>query len=148
MSDNQSDTPTEIPSWFKWVGIVAFIWNLLGVMAFAGQMAMTPAILAELSQAEQYLYSNIPLWATIAFACAVIGGALGSLALLLKKTIAYVLLVISLVGVLIQMFHSFFISNILEVFGPGSMIMPIMVLIIAFALVWLSSKAKSELWLK
>jgi len=67
--------------------------------------------------------------------------------LLLKKSIAYWLCVVSLVGVITQMIHSFFISNSFEVFGPGGLIMPIMVLVIAVALVWLSKKAKKEQWL-
>ena len=50
-------TPTinTIPSWFKIVAVVALVWNLLGVMAFVGQMMMTPEMVAELPQAEQDL---------------------------------------------------------------------------------------------
>ncbi|MCW8834501.1 MAG: hypothetical protein OQK09_15520 [Colwellia sp.] len=116
-------------------------------MAFIGQMMMTPEMMAELPKAEQELYASVPLWATIAFACAVFGGALGSLALLLKKSLAQPLLIVSLAGVTVQMFHSFVISNSFEVFGPGGAIMPVMVVIIAIALVRLADKAKTNGWL-
>jgi len=135
-----------IPSWFKVVAIIAFIWNLLGVLAFVGQMFITPEMLAELPVAEQELYANTPIWATAAFAVAVFAGAFGSLFLLLKKTVATLILTLSLIAVLVQMFHSFFMSNSFEVFGPGGAVMPVMVMLIAIYLVWLSKKAQAQGW--
>ena len=133
--NRQAPELVAIPKWFKAVAILAFVWNLLGVMAFVNQMSMTPEMLAELSQAEQDLYAATPVWAIAAFAVAVFAGALGSLALMLKKKICYRLLIASFAGVAIQMFHSFFISNSFEIYGPGSTIMPMMVIVIAFILV-------------
>jgi len=150
MTDTAQNTTYEkisIPKWFTIVAVLAFVWNLMGVMAFVGQMMMTPKMIAELPQAEQALYASVPLWATIAFACAVFGGALGSLALLMKKKLAEPLFILSLAGVAVQMFHSFVISNSFEVFGPGGAIMPAMVVIIAIALVRLANKAKVNNWL-
>jgi len=105
-------------------------------------------MLAELSQAEQQLYNNTPLWATIAFALSVCAGALGSLALLFKKTIAGQLLILSLISVLVQMFHSFFIIDSMAVYGPGGLVMPIMVIIIAISLVFLAKNANKNGWLE
>ena len=138
---------TAIPKWFTIAAALTLLWNLMGVMAFVGQMTMTAEMMAELPQAEQEIYRSIPLWATIAFACAVFAGALGSLALLMKKSLAEPLLILSLAGVAIQMFHAFVISNSFEVFGPGGAIMPTMVAVIAIALVRLASKAKANGWL-
>lgn len=147
MSDvKQPPEPIEIPSWFKIGAIIALVWNLLGVMAFFGQVMMTPEMLAELPQPEQELYANTPLWATIAFAIAVFSGALGSLALLLKKPICYRLFIVSFTAVLIQMFHAFFISNSFEVFGPGGAVMPVMVIIIALMLVRFAAKGLNNKW--
>jgi hypothetical protein len=136
-----------IPSWFTMAAWVAFVWNLLGIMAFVGQMVMTPEMLATLPEAEQALYNNIPLWVTIAFACAVFGGAIGSLLLALKKSIALYPLVISVIGVCIQMFHSFFIIDSIEIYGPGSAVMPGIVIVVAFVLVWLVNKAEKSEWI-
>lgn len=135
-----------LPSWFKVAAILALVWNLLGVMAFIGQMMMSPEMLAALPQAEQELYANVPFWATAAFAVAVFAGALGSLALLMKKSICYGLFVASFVGVIVQMFHAFFISNSYEVYGPSGTIMPIMVTVIAFVLVRFSAKGNNNHW--
>ena len=130
-----------------WVLIgLALVWNLLGVFAFAGQMMMTPEQLAQLSQAEQDMYNSMPGWVTVAFGLAVIGGALGCLLLLLKKSLAFPVLCLSLVGVLAQMSYVFFVSKSWEVYGPGQMIMPVMVIIIAVALVWYSKKVTDKPW--
>ena len=130
-----------------WVFIgFALVWNLLGVMAFVGQMLMTPEALAQMPQAQQELYAATPLWANIAFAVAVFGGAMGCTALLFRVGWAFLLLLLSLLAVLVQMFHAFFISNSFEVFGPGGLIMPTMVIVVAVALVWYSQSVKSKTW--
>ena len=137
----------EIPKWFNVTAITALIWNVLGVMAFVMHIMMTPEMLAELPAAEQNLYANTPIWATIAFALSVAAGALGCLALILKKTIASQLLILSLASVFVQMYHSFFIIDSMAVYGPGGTVMPIMVIIIAIGLVVLANKAKTNQWL-
>ena len=109
-------------------------------------MFITPEMLSELPVAEQELYANTPLWATAAFAIAVFSGAFGSLFLLMRKSLATPLLIFSLVGVLVQNVHSFFISNSIEVYGPGGMIMPVMIILLAIYLIWLAKNAQANGW--
>tara|TARA_R110000737_G_scaffold49733_5_gene70643 strand:+ start:6188 stop:6637 length:450 start_codon:yes stop_codon:yes gene_type:complete len=144
--NNQAPEIIALPNWFNVAAILALVWNLLGVVAFVSHMMMTPEMIVQLPVAEQDLYANVPFWATAAFAIAVFGGALGSLALLMKKSICYPLFIASFIAVVVQMFHSFFISNSAEVYGPGSMIMPIMVLVITLVLVRFSAKGNSNNW--
>ena len=134
------------PTWFMVVAVVLFVWNILGVMAYIMQVTMSPEVLAALPDAQRDLYENTPTWATAAFAVAVHGGALGCLLLILKKNLAGLFLQLSLAGVLVQMYHSFFLSKNFEVFGPGAMVMPIMVVVIAIYLVTLAAKAKARKW--
>lgn len=147
MNVTMNNSNPTAPKWFVILVIVMAIWNLMGVMAFIIQMLMTAEQIATLPEKEQLLYQDIPLWVNIAFGCAVFGGTLGCIALFLKKTIALPILFISLAGALVQMFHSFFIANAFEVFGPGGTIMPIIVIIIAVYLVWLANNAKTNGWL-
>lgn len=135
------------PTWFWIVSGLALVWNLLGVMAYVMQVTMSPEALAALPDAERALYETTPAWATGAFAIAVWGGALGCLALLLRKAFAIPVLGLSLGAVLVQMFHSFFMSKSFEVFGPGKMVMPIMVIVIAVLLVLFARKSKAQGWI-
>lgn len=138
---------TTPPKWFWIVSILALIWNLMGVMAFAAQMAMSPEAIAALPEAERELFTNIPAWVNIAFGTAVISGALGCISLLIRKSWAHALFVISICGVAVQMFHSFFMSNSYEVYGPGGTIMPVMIVVILIALIFLAKNSKSKNWL-
>jgi hypothetical protein len=115
-------------------------------MAYLAQVNMTDEALAALPEAERALYENQPMWATMAFAIAVWGGALGSLTLLLRKRWARPVLLISLIGIIVQMTHSFFLSNNFEVYGPGKMIMPIMIIVVGVLLVLFARMAINRNW--
>ena len=144
MTKNSSKKP---PIWFWVVSVMALIWNIMGDMAYLSQAFMPEDVLNSLPKAEQALYGNIPPWATAAFAFAVWGGTLGCLALLFRKKWAKPVLIVSLLGIMVQMVYNLFMSNASEVYGPGVAIMPVMVLIIGAFLVWFSRKSHSEGWL-
>ena len=140
------ETNNKAPKWFTVVAAVLLVWNLLGVMAYLAQVMMSPEALAALPDDQRQLIENTPAWATAAFAVAVNFGAIGCLLLLLKRNLAGLFLQLSLAGVVVQLFHAFFMSNSFEVFGPGNFVMPVMVLIIAIYLVTLAIKARNHRW--
>ena len=135
-----------LPRSFYLISGFALLWNLLGVMAYVGQVTISEEALNSLPEAQRLLYETVPAWATAAFAIAVNGGALGCLLLLLRKAFATPVLMASLAGVIIQMYHSFFMSNSIEVYGLGGMIMPIGVVVVSVYLVWYSMDVKKKGW--
>ena len=134
------------PKWFWVLCGILFIWNLLGVMAFFQQILMTAEQLNAMDAAERSLYMEQPLWVSVAFACAVFGGTLGTLALMVRNALAKPILIISLFGVVIQMAYNFLIANTVDVYGPGAAIMPAMVLLIAIFLVWFTAQSIAKGW--
>ncbi|MBR9832711.1 hypothetical protein [Acidiluteibacter ferrifornacis] len=140
-------TLSKVPTWFWVVATIALIWNTLGVIAYLGQAFMPPEMLESLPEAERTLMDSTPAWVTAAFALAVWGGAAGSLLLLFRNSIAYLLLIISLVGIFAQFTWNLFIGETMKVYGPGSIIMPIMVLGIGIYLVFFARSAKAKGWL-
>ncbi|HPF98164.1 MAG: hypothetical protein R2802_05295 [Flavobacteriaceae bacterium] len=139
MTENSSNKPNGM---FWAIAIIAVIWNIMGVLAYLSQAFMTEEALASLPEKEQQLCTNIPAWATAAFAVAVWFGLLGSILLLLRKGWAKTMFLISLLGILVQMYYNLFISKAIEVYGPGGYIMPALILIIGVFLVWYSKQAK------
>ncbi|MEP1097252.1 MAG: hypothetical protein ABJG78_19205 [Cyclobacteriaceae bacterium] len=135
------------PVWFWIVSGIALIWNAMGIQAYLDQAYMTPEKLSGLPEAQQAMYIDNPAWVTAAFAIAVFGGTIASILLLLKKKLAYTVFVVSLAGILAQMSYAFFMSGATDSFGPGGMIMPIMIILAGAALVYLSKKAISNGWL-
>ncbi|MDH4048260.1 MAG: hypothetical protein OEW68_12655 [Gammaproteobacteria bacterium] len=140
-------THSAVPRSFWIIAGLSLVWNLLGVGAYIDHVMTSEEAIQALPDAERMLYENAPAWVTAAFAIAVNGGALGCLLLLLRKAWATPVLILSLVGVIVQMYHSFFIANSVEVYGPGSAVMPAMVIVIGVLLVWYSRFATSKGWI-
>ena len=134
--------------WIKPVLITALLWNILGVFAFIMQLLLTPEMVSKLPQEQQLAYNSQPLWATLAFAIAVFGGALGCVLLLFKKSLARLTLIISLAAILAQQYYNFMIINSINLFGISAILMPIAVTIIAIALVYLSFHLKQQDYFK
>lgn len=142
-------TPSAKPSTAFWIiSVLALLWNLLGVMAYIMQVTMTPEALQALPAEQQALYTNVPAWATAAFAVAVWGSTLGCVLLLLRKKLATPVFMIAFAGIIVQMVHSLFISKSIEVYGPGGVIMPVMVALIGAFLIWYSRKTTAMGWLQ
>lgn len=135
------------PKWFKPVAIAAFIWNLLGCLAYLSDVMLTPEDIAAMSEAEQALYTARPTWAVGATAIAVWGGALGCLGLILRKSWANLVLMLSLAGVVVQDIALFGMSNAAAMAGPVVYVMQGVVLLVAIGLVLLSRKALKLGWI-
>jgi len=134
----------KMPKWFWVVSILALIWNLLGIMGFVANVNLSPEALAEYPVAEQEIYNNTPLWATMAFAIGVLAGTIGSLGLVLRKRWAKPILIVSLIAVLLQLFHGFILANGIKVYGPSRMIMPIVIVLVGVFLIWFANMAENR----
>lgn len=136
------------PKWY-WPLIVFFLlWNLMGIGSFFHHTFISEEALQLMPANEQALYNSYPLWTIIAFAFAVFGGTIGSIGLMLKKKWAKMAFIISLTGIIPQMMQNLFLSDAKEVYGPGTEIMPITVLVLGFFMVWFSQLAIKKNWLK
>jgi hypothetical protein len=141
-------TDSNKPTTLFWIiGVAALVWNGLGVMSYIGQAYMTDEVKAALPEAERALYENVPVWVTAAFAIAVFAGLLGSAFLLMRKKLARPMFLLSLIAIIAQMSYNLFMSKAAEVYGPGSIVMPIMVIIIGVFLLMYSKKAIAKDWL-
>lgn len=143
MSNLSTNKP---PIWFWIVSVIALIWNAMGVMQYLGQAYNTESFKAQYTAEQLEMMSNTPAWVTAAFAVGVFAGLLGSVALLLRKKWAYNLFLLSLLGVIVQMFHNLFIVKSVEIYGPAAVIMTGMILVLALVFLWLSKKAIAKKW--
>lgn len=108
---------------------------------------ISAARLEALPDNERNLYENTPVWAVIAFALAVFGGTLGCIGLLLRRSWARILFLISLVGIMVQMYYNVFIGKAMDVYGPGAVTMPVLVLLVAVFLIWFANYGIRRGWL-
>ena len=127
--------------WSFWlIGAVALIWNVMGGINFLSQMSADA--LAAYPEVARALVASRPTWATGAFAIAVFGGVLGCLLLLIKKSVAYYLFIVSLLGVIVTNIHTFGVTASTEIW-VGSL----MSLVVAAFLIWYSKHAESKGWI-
>jgi len=124
---------------YRAISITAILWNLLGVMAYLGQVYLTVEAKALLPKAYQDYYAHVPAWVTAAFAISVFAGFLGSIALLLRKKIAISLLILSLIAVLVQATYNFLIQSDMPITATAAG-MPIMIILVSIFLVWYAKK--------
>ena len=140
MTDLSNNKP---PAWFWIIAIVAFLWNALGVMAYLMHAFITDEAIAALPEEQQaeFLVEH-PTWYTAAFAMAVFCGALGCLALLIRKKWAFILFVISFITATIQQVY------IIATVEDASPVMPIMVILVCAFLVWFAKMSTAKGWIK
>ncbi|REJ79517.1 MAG: hypothetical protein DWQ47_16475 [Acidobacteria bacterium] len=138
---------SKAPKWFVPVAVLAFIWNLLGCLAFAFDLMASPEDIAQLSEAEQAIYAARPVWSVVGTGMAVILGALGSLGLILKKSWSLPLLALSLIGVILQDISLFLLSGAGAMIGVTVYVLQGLVLIISVLLVLMALRGKQNNWL-
>ena len=135
------------PKWLSPVAIVALLWNLLGCVAWIGDMRMTEADVAAMGPDILQVFHALPAWLPTATGVAVLGGAAGCIGLLLRKRWASKLLWLSLVGVVAQDIALFGIAGGWS--HGNAMIMGLqgLVLVVAILLVLLARRAERAGWL-
>ena len=139
MNDNSVSTV----HWSFWaITIFMLIWNVMGCINFFIQM--NPEMVASYRENEQAIIAGRPLWATIAFAIAVFGGALGCILLVLKKYAAFYLFVFSLLGVVVTTVYTLGIG---VNFGVGDILgIILMPLLVAAFLIWYTKYVANKGW--
>ncbi len=138
---------TKLPVWFWIFTIVMLLWNLMGVASFFAHTMVGEEQLQAMSEAERNLYGQYPLWTKIVFAIATFSGALGCIALLMRKKWATPILLISFITICIQMGHSLFIAGALEVYGAQHAILPAVVALVGLGLYFFSKHAEKRDWI-
>ncbi|MDO7541686.1 MAG: hypothetical protein MUQ79_06235 [Flavobacteriaceae bacterium] len=123
--------------------MILLVWNLLGVSLFVMDLLVD---LTKLNDAELEFRSRFPLWIKMFNAAAVTLGLLGSIGLVFRKAWSKSVLVMSLISVIIQMYHSFFVANSLDYLGNSEVILSCIIIAVALTLVWIADFYKGKNW--
>lgn len=135
------------PAWFRVAAVLGLVWTLFGVFMYLVQVGIFGDVMP-MTPEEQSLADLTPVWVTAAFAIAVFAGALGALGLVLLKSWARLLLILSLVAVLVQEVWVLFLSGAADVHGASAIVLPILVIAIAALLVWMAHLGVKRGWLR
>ncbi len=137
----------EPPRQFWIVAIAALLWNGFGMWNFLSRLGMTGEDVFALPVIERQLYMMMPQWITIVTGIAVTAGVLGAISLLLRKPVAVVFFMASLIAVLVQMAHSLYLAGYLDLFAFKTMLIPAVTIAIAVYMLHYSKNAIYFRWL-
>lgn len=136
-------TELKPPQWMQISVVLLFVWNLVGIFAFISDLMLDPSTL---DQVQQDFRTNFPLWTKVIYGLAVGLGAVGTFGLIRRKSWSKGVLVISLLCVIIQMYHSMFIAGAIETFGSSIAILPTIVVLLSLCLVWIAQLYGRKGW--
>lgn len=135
------------PNWFIVAAVIALFWNLIGAAAVIMNFMITPETLAAMAPEQQLMYADTPAWSSYASLVAVFAGALGCVALLMKKAWATPLFMLSIFGLLVQNVGIFVIVDAIAILGISVLIMQGLVALIAIGLYFLAKMAFKRSWI-
>ena len=140
---------TNKPNPIFWViGIIALLWNAMGVDAYIQQAYNTERHQAMYPDPKQLeIVNNLPSWLTAIFAIAVFSGLLGCILMLFKKKMANLFFKLSLFAVSVQTIYNLFINEGKEMYGAFEYSMLISIPIAAIFLMIYSKKSTEKGWL-
>jgi len=133
MSDQLNGRP---PASYYIIAGVFLVWNIIGLLFYYQQMTLTPEAIASMGPEIAAFMEATPVWANAGYAIAVNAGVVASILLLLRKSWAFHLYVLSFLGVLIQDLDAFVLRDVAGVFGNFAYYLPSIVIIICIAEIW------------
>ena len=137
----------KIPTWFRVVAVAGLLWELFGVAMYLMHVGILPNDTSQMSEAEQSLMASSPTFVTALFAIGVFAGAIGALGLVMRRRWARPVVIVSLVAVVLQFGSWLLLTDAIAVVGPTVFVMPLMIVLVALALVWLAGRAGQRGWL-
>lgn len=106
-------TPVKAP-WHLWlIGIIAVLFNSIGVFDFVMSMAQGAKYMASagMTPAQIAHYQNMPAWMTVVWAIGVWTAFLASILLLLRRKVAFPIFVLSLAAFLVSLLYTYVLTD-------------------------------------
>ena len=141
------------PVWFWVISVIALLWNAMGIMAYLADAFMTDELISQLDERQQAFQAlEFPAWYTACYALAVFCGFLGCVFLLMKKSWAKPMFIISFIAVLGQTLHNYVLNDIYADMNLSvttfELIMAISIPVVAILLILFSRDSAEKGWLK
>lgn len=108
-----TEAPMKTP-WHTWlIGVVAALFNSIGVFDFVMSMAKGAQYLVSVGMTPDQIahYQALPSWMTVVWAVGVFGAFLASILLLLRRKLALPVFVLSLAAFLVNLFYTYVLTN-------------------------------------
>lgn len=122
------------PVHFWIIGVVSLLWNSVGAFDYSASQLKLDFYVSQFTPEQLAYFSGFPAWAVASWAVGVWGALLGSLALLVRKSVAVLLFGASLLGLAANTVYSFVLSSGMETMGEGGAMFSAVIWVIALFL--------------
>lgn len=137
-------TKPAAPAWYWGAAIGALLFELAGAFLFGNSLTLDPATLP---LDQRAVFDATPQWMTIAWAVAIGAGFIGAIGLMLRRRFAEPALLVSLIAVAVQFSGIFLVKQLRELTPEDHLLVPVVILVLAYAF-WQTAKlARRRGWL-
>lgn len=141
---DESSTRRAVPAWYWAAAVGALLFESAGAFLFANSLTLDPATLP---LDQRAVYDATPQWMTIAWAVAITTGLIGAVGLLMRRRFAEPSLLISVIAVAVQFSGIFLVKQLRELTPEDHLLVPVVILVLAYA-IWQTAKlARRKGWL-
>ena len=145
MSEPQAHAETRTPVHLWMVGILTLLWNAMGAFDYLMTQTENEAYMSRFTPEQLAFFYGFPAWVTAFWALAVWGGVLGSLFLLMRKSWAYPVFLVSFVSMCVTTFHNYVLADGLQMAGgAGPVIFSAVIFLVALGLVFYARAMKNK----
>ena len=137
--------PRPLAAWYRPAAIASLLFMILGCAAYLMHVTADPA---QMPPDQRAAHEALPVWVTAAFAVSVWAGAAGALLLVLRKTLAEPLLLVSLVAVLVWLAGMMLTAGVRDSMSTNDWIVPIVIVALTWTIFWFARHSRQREWLR
>jgi putative Mn2+ efflux pump MntP len=126
------------------VAVAALLFEGAGAFLFSNSLMLDPATLP---LDQRAIYDATPQWMTIAWAVAIGAGLIGAVGLLLRRKFAEPLMLISVFALVVQFAGLFVVKQLRELTPEDHLLVPVVILMLAYAFWQAAMLARQRSWL-
>ena len=137
--------PSATAAWYWLVAVACLLFESAGAYLFTNSLTLDPATLP---LDQRAIFDATPQWMNIAWGIAIGAGLLGAIGLMLRRRFAEPLLLISLLAVAVQFSGLFLVRQLRELTPEDHLVVPVVILVLAYGF-WQTAKlARGKGWLR
>jgi hypothetical protein len=136
MTDMTIKTP-----WHLWlVGVIAVLFNAIGAFDYVMSMAQGASYMASagMTPAQIAHYQEMPIWMIAVWTIGVWGAMLGSVLILLRNKLAFLVFAVSLAAFLVSLIYTYVLTDGGEIMGGQMAITSVVITALLLFFIWYS----------
>ena len=135
-----TDTRIKRP-WHLWlVGLIAVLFNAIGAFDYVMSMVQGSSYMAGagMTPAQIAHYQTMPIWMTAVWTIGVWGAMLGSVLILLRNRLAFLVFAVSLAAFLVSLIYTYVLTDGGEIMGRSMAITSVVITALLLFFMWYS----------